>query len=419
MNTKRIIAAVLSLSMAAGITACTKSQKAGEDIEKVIDKYEDALKKFDVDKALKLTSFEEGDDGYSYVEECFNLIGNGEYIIEVYRAAAATIRIDYEDKDVTISKDHAEVNVEYELVDWDPLYNVVVSNTAADLCNFIKDSEDTIKIDGRIELELVDDEWVITKITNLDQVLAFTDEFPPNITTPQWPTRPYTETEETEPVKDVNLSELAAEYISIMDPNYKDAILRYEELYDTHSCGLHDLDRDGIPELYFMLCLDDEDSTVGMMIFGFDEISGDVRCSYMFADLTTKNENADRYLIYPTIYGEMVITQVYGDDNTVVTVTTVMGDDGSSNAVMYEYKCFEICDPDTGEYEYRYYFEDEEIEEASYNDAIRYLVVSDVAVVIACNYEISEDDVMHPITSIYTVDMYSYDEIIDILNSTT
>ena len=63
MNTKRIIAAVLSLSMAAGITACTKSKKAGEDIEKVIDKYEDALKKFDVDKALKLTSFEEGEDG--------------------------------------------------------------------------------------------------------------------------------------------------------------------------------------------------------------------------------------------------------------------------------------------------------------------------------------------------------------------
>ena len=250
MRIKRIIAAMLALSVTLGMAGCNTPGRSKAEIEEVLTKYEKALRSLKPEKVLKLTGWDDIDDEYEELEECFELIGNGEYIIEVYEATASTISVNYDVSDITVSQKSAVVEVEYELVDWDPLYNRHISNTAGDLCDEIRASDDTITIGGEIQLELTHGEWKITEISDLDEVLFFTNVFP-LIETPQWPTIPTVFTDPTYDTYPADNSPMYSSYADLLK-DYEDRIRAVEDVYGIESCGINDFNRDGIEELLFM-----------------------------------------------------------------------------------------------------------------------------------------------------------------------
>ena len=180
---KKIIAAILTAVMILGIAGCNTG-----GVDDVMKEYTQALRKIDEEKVLALTVFEESDPEAQYIRDCFCFDGNASYIWEVYKAVASTITLDYKSSDIVVSGDTAVVDFEYSIVDWEPLFKKR-HLTADDLVKAINTSTKTKTIEGSLVFNNVEGQWKITKITNLDELYAFSDDWP-LLDTKQWPTIP-------------------------------------------------------------------------------------------------------------------------------------------------------------------------------------------------------------------------------------
>ena len=174
---------VMTAVMILGIAGCDNG-----GVEDVMKEYTHALQKIDEEKVLALTVFEESDPEAKDISDCFCFDGNASYIWEVYEAVASTITLNYKGSDIVVSGDTASVDLEYSVVDWEPLFKKR-HLTADDLVKAIKTSSNTKTIEGSLVFKKVEGQWKISRITNLEELYAFSNDWP-LLDTKQWPTVP-------------------------------------------------------------------------------------------------------------------------------------------------------------------------------------------------------------------------------------
>ena len=88
------------------------------------------------------------------------------------------------------------MDVTYLIVDWKTLYKEQYFS-ADDLVKAIKDSMNVITTEGSIEFTKDGNDWKISKITKLDELMEFGRTWP-NLESKQWPTMPADDTEPTD-----------------------------------------------------------------------------------------------------------------------------------------------------------------------------------------------------------------------------
>ena len=416
MNAKRITSAVLALSVAFGMAGCVKAG-ARKEIEDVLTQYEKALRYFNPKKVRRLTSWDDDSSEYEWLEECFELNGNGIYIIEVYETTASTISVNYDASKIKAKKGSAVVEVEYELVNWEALYDQA-SRTASDLCNSIRASKDTITVEGEISLELVDGEWVITEITDLDEVLAFTKDFP-DIETPQWPTIPTVFTDPTDDTEDpVDTSVIADAYLSVME-SYEMYIKGVEETFGLNSCGINDFNRDGVQELFFLCGEDEEIRSAGFVMYQYDTSTGGPVQTLYHPMIINSEVDGSSFMVFWTIYGELAVVQSYKEETGCRTVIQIYAQEYEGLwTLLYTYEHVVSYSLDPDDQEHSFYFDGDEVGEDSFRAAFSTFVDA-VGFVIYNDLDLEPDDLMYPLMSEIRMETYSYDEMTDILNSET
>lgn len=173
MKLTKVVSVVLCLAMVAGIAGCGNKSK----IESVIKDYEKALQTCDEDAVIALSDFNNDEIKEYHV----NLISN-EYHVEKlndwFETISSTIKVTYDPKEIEIEDNRTTVKLTYELVDYQRVTADEEYNNADELIEQLKACDRTITFEGRITLKKIDGEWMITKITNLDQVLFHWGMYP-------------------------------------------------------------------------------------------------------------------------------------------------------------------------------------------------------------------------------------------------
>ena len=277
---KKTVASVLVASMAFGIAGCDifGYRKEMGNVDGVIKSYGKALQKLDEEKILGMTTWDEKDKEYEEFKDCFVFDANAEYIWDVYEATANTIELNYKGTSIKVNGKKASIDVTYVIVDWKTLYDES-HVTADDLVKAIKDSMNVITVEGSLEFAKDGDDWKISKITALEELMEFSGEWP-NLETKQWPTMP---TEETDPTDEPafptgtqfadSYQKAIAAYMKVLEDNKKMIEgVQYEYKFDP--VGIYDINGDGIPELYFVAATNEEFYSCNLYVYNYNEYAG-------------------------------------------------------------------------------------------------------------------------------------------------
>ena len=144
----------------------------------------------------------------------------------------------------------------------------------------IKDSMNVITVEGSLEFAKDGDDWKISKITALEELMEFSGEWP-NLETKQWPTMP---TEETDPTDEPafptgtqfadSYQKAIAAYMKVLEDNKKMIEgVQYEYKFDP--VGIYDINGDGIPELYFVAATNEEFYSCNLYVYNYNEYAGE------------------------------------------------------------------------------------------------------------------------------------------------
>jgi len=332
MKSKKIIAGVLCVTLTAGFAGCDNTKKDREAIGKIIDACADAFKEDDAEAFLELTDWDEDDKSYQQVENAMNSDFEGDdYYRDCYSLIFDSIEIDYDIEDIEFKGDKASISVKYEVLDWNDV-NFKVNDLYLPYKDAIEDEKDTISIKGKIDFKLVDGEWKITKITNLDELFSFNgliiepDFVPtpapdPTESQPTVPDPTETQPTETQPVttEPTGTSETTAysdsfektmrAFKTVLEQN-RDAIQLTEVTFGINAVGFYDLDGNGLPELYF-ISDDGNEYSASLHVYEYNEYAGEAIEVVTSPEIITQGQ-ASSYIIYATDK-ELIVTYTYGE----------------------------------------------------------------------------------------------------------
>lgn len=332
MKFKKIIASFLCVAIMAGFAGCDTTKKDREAISKIIDQCEDAFKEDDFEAFADLTNWDEDDKAYQQVEKAMNFDFEGDdYYWDCYRLILDSIEIDYDIEDIEFKGDKASISVKYEVLDWKDV-NFKVNDLYLTYKDAIEDEKDTISIKGKIDFKLVDGEWKINKITNLDELFSFNgliiepDYVPtpapdPTETQPTVPDPTETQPTETQPVttEPTGTSETTAysdsfektmrAFKTVLEQN-RDAIQLTEVTFGINAVGFYDLDGNGLPELYF-ISDDGNEYSASLHVYEYNEYAGEAIEVVTSPEIITQGQ-ASSYIIYATDK-ELIVTYTYGE----------------------------------------------------------------------------------------------------------
>lgn len=414
MKFKKVTAALLCAAMTASFCSCNSNKKATTDIEAVIKEFESALQEADTDALLELTSWDDDDKDYKNIEE---LIDDADYTIELAEHKeyiASTIKVNYEKEDIEINGKEASVKITYELVDWEAEYNSP-SKDSDDLVDKLKDSDDTTKIKGKIEFELVDGEWKINKITKLSEVYdfcfayAFVEPVETDITIDPTPIPTSTDVEIDPLDHDEILYRTIKHYLAVLSEN-EAAIRNIEDHYNTPYCGLADLNMDGFPELYFIAGTDKEIYAGDLYVYSYNPYADEAQNVYTITYAIYSAGDGGGVMIYYT-NNEVLFAKSYGDDMYYFIETAVL--DFNWNSIATYKRMYDYSPESTG----TTYFENDVIVDEDYYMTIMKVYVYDTQCVPYRGIGISDNYVEAPLRYLATVDMVTYDELYSILDS--
>ena len=424
---KRIIASVLTASMALGIAGCDAFgvRKEMSGVDHVVKEYAGALRDLDEEKVLSLTVYGEGDPEYQEIHDCFIFDGNAEYIWDIYEAVASTIDLNYLGSSIQVDGNEASVDFKYSIVDWKPLFEGS-SETADDLVQAVKKSKKTNSIKGGLEFKKEDGEWKISKIKGLDELLSFSNAWPV-LEVKCWPTRPtvdieYTDPEPADPTPTVDVEKSTKRAIAcfkrILEEN-KATIQGVEKTFNVKSCGLCDIDGNDIPELYFFAAKDDAVICVDLYIFSYNPVNDDAFLAIEVENVMYQAAGGGEYAFYTT-KGPFVVVMSGGEEASYKTDTTFYDfyftlNDGEPSTRRYRRVDSYNFDTDESSTEY-YVGQSNKIPKDDYDSTVRSAAANAVEV-LACNYDLKPDDELYPLLAKPHVNMLGCDEMIEYLNS--
>lgn len=186
INIKKATAATVSVCMALGmgfgVTGCDAFKDTSvEDVTALTEDFCNAAATMKVKDLVKC--FEDGEDEKENIEALF--AGTDAESTEVYKAIADTIVFDFDDGDIEASKKEGEteVDVTFELVDYQAVYDAQQYEDEDAFIAAIGAADETVTKDMTIEFEYaeIDDEkqWVVSNAMDiLEDLYDFTDFVP-------------------------------------------------------------------------------------------------------------------------------------------------------------------------------------------------------------------------------------------------
>ena len=419
---RKTVAAFLAASMMVGIAGCDAFgvRKEMGNVDGVIKDYGKALSNLDEDKILKMTVWEETDKEYADFKDCFTFDANAEYIWDVYATTAGTITLDYKGASIKVKGDKASVDVTYVIVDWKTLYNEQYSG-ADDLVKAITDSMNVITTEGSLEFEKDGNDWKISKITKLDELLEFGKKSP-NLTNKEMPTKPADDTDPTDEPAFPTGTQFAdsyqkaiAAYLKVLDDN-KAAITAVQETFRIDPVGIYDIDGNGIPELYFLACKDSSQvMNSSLFIYSYNENAGEALKQIEVPDIIYMAGSGGLFQMYATS-NRLIITHAGGEDSDFKYWTEIYNFQWDLIASYRRNYLYDYNAPEDQATTVKYYEEEAEITEEQYNKVFKE-DANNAVIVLARNYTPSPSDVEYPLVSKPSFAMLSYESAYTYLES--
>ena len=419
---RKTVAAFLAASMMVGIAGCDAFgvRKEMGNVDGVIKDYGKALSNLDEDKILKMTVWEETDKEYADFKDCFTFDANAEYIWDVYATTAGTITLDYKGASIKVKGDKASVDVTYVIVDWKTLYNEQYSG-ADDLVKAITDSMNVITTEGSLEFEKDGNDWKISKITKLDELLEFGKKSP-NLTNKEMPTKPADDTDPTDEPAFPTGTQFAdsygkaiAAYLKVLDDNMA-AITAVQETFRIDPVGIYDIDGNGIPELYFLACKDSSQvMNSSLFIYSYNENAGEALKQIEVPDIIYMAGSGGLFQMYATS-NRLIITHAGGEDSDFKYWTEIYNFQWDLIASYRRNYLYDYNAPEDQATTVKYYEEEAEITEEQYNKVFKE-DANNTVIVLARNYTPSPSDVEYPLVSKPSFAMLSYESAYTYLES--
>ena len=419
---RKTVAAFLAASMMVGVAGCDAFgvRKEMGNVDGVIKDYGKALSNLDEDKILKMTVWEETDKEYADFKDCFTFDANAEYIWDVYATTAGTITLDYKGASIKVKGDKASVDVTYVIVDWKTLYNEQYSG-ADDLVKAITDSMNVITTEGSLEFEKDGNDWKISKITKLDELLEFGKKSP-NLTNKEMPTKPADDTDPTDEPTFPTGTQFAdsyqkaiAAYLKVLDDN-KAAITAVQETFRIDPVGIYDIDGNGIPELYFLACKDSSQvMNSSLFIYSYNENAGEALKQIEVPDIIYMAGSGGLFQMYATS-NRLIITHAGGEDSDFKYWTEIYNFQWDLIASYRRNYLYDYNAPEDQATTVKYYEEEAEITEDQYNKVFKE-DANNAVIVLARNYTPSPSDVEYPLVSKPSFTMLSYESAYTYLES--
>ncbi len=408
MRFGKVIAGILCGAFVLGTAGCAGGKKSRSQIENVLFDYEDALQRFDEDDVLDMTVWSKSDKEYEEIQECFVTDGNASYIWKVFDAMARTIEIEYDSDDIKIDKDSASVKVTYTLADWEYYFNTPYYDSDSLVKDIAKMKKKTT-VSGKLEFVLEDGEWLISKITKLDEVLDFSDEWP-YLDTKEWPTMPvFNDPEPVDSLPDDLYQEAIKEYLTFLEIN-EEKIRAVEDMFGIETCGLYDVDSSGIPEFFFIA----EDVPSYSGAFQLYTYHGSGSSSYVeIPGIVYQAGTGGAYNIYSS-GGSLILSYSNGEASLYTYYSRIFtfGDDGlwgSTEEYRHEVQYYYNEDLDDLDTLHTYYLNDQTITEESYNDIFGDYM-DNTSAVIESNYDPPRGFAEYDLAYKYHYETMSYDE---------
>ena len=419
---RKTVAAFLAASMMVGVAGCDAFgvRKEMGNVDGVIKDYGKALSNLDEDKILKMTVWEETDKEYADFKDCFTFDANAEYIWDVYATTAGTITLDYKGASIKVKGDKASVDVTYVIVDWKTLYNEQYSG-ADDLVKAITDSMNVITTEGSLEFMKDGNDWKISKITKLDELLEFGKKSP-NLTNKEMPTKPADDTDPTdEPTFPTgtrfadSYQKAIAAYLKVLDDNMA-AITAVQETFRIDPVGIYDIDGNGIPELYFLACKDSSQvMNSSLFIYSYNENAGEALKQIEVPDIIYMAGSGGLFQMYATS-NRLIITHAGGEDSDFKYWTEIYNFQWDLIASYRRNYLYDYNAPEDQATTVKYYEEEAEITEEQYNKVFKE-DANNTVIVLARNYTPSPSDVEYPLVSKPSFAMLSYESAYTYLES--
>ena len=419
---RKTVAAFLAASMMVGIAGCDAFgvRKEMGNVDGVIKDYGKALSNLDEDKILKMTVWEETDKEYADFKDCFTFDANAEYIWDVYATTAGTITLDYKGASIKVKGDKASVDVTYVIVDWKTLYNEQYSG-ADDLVKAITDSMNVITTEGSLAFEKDGNDWKISKITKLDELLEFGKKSP-NLTNKEMPTKPADDTDPTDEPAFPTGTQFAdsygkaiAAYLKVLDDNMA-AITAVQETFRIDPVGIYDIDGNGIPELYFLACKDSSQvMNSSLFIYSYNENAGEALKQIEVPDIIYMAGSGGLFQMYATS-NRLIITHAGGEDSDFKYWTEIYNFQWDLIASYRRNYLYDYNAPEDQATTVKYYEEEAEITEEQYNKVFKE-DANNTVIVLARNYTPSPSDVEYPLVSKPSFAMLSYESAYTYLES--
>ena len=419
---RKTVAAFLAASMMVGIAGCDAFgvRKEMGNVDGVIKEYGNALSKLDEEKILDLTNWEADSKEYEAFKESFTFDANAEYIWDVYATTAGTITLDYKGASIKVKGDKASVDVTYVIVDWKTLYNEQYSG-ADDLVKAITDSMNVITTEGSLEFEKDGNDWKISKITKLDELLEFGKKSP-NLTNKEMPTKPADDTDPTDEPTFPTGTQFAdsyqkaiAAYLKVLDDNMA-AITAVQETFRIDPVGIYDIDGNGIPELYFLACKDSSQvMNSSLFIYSYNENAGEALKQIEVPDIIYMAGSGGLFQMYATS-NRLIITHAGGEDSDFKYWTEIYNFQWDLIASYRRNYLYDYNAPEDQATTVKYYEEEAEITEEQYNKVFKE-DANNTVIVLARNYTPSPSDVEYPLVSKPSFTMLSYESAYTYLES--
>ena len=402
---RKAVATLLTAAMALSIAGCDPFgvRKQMGIIDQVITEYVKALQELDEEKVMELTVFDESDPEYKDIKDCFVFDGNADYIRDVYLTTASTITVNANTNNTHFDgDDKASIDFDYTIVDWKPLFESSSKNPE-ELVKAIKNCNDYNTVKGGLEFKKVGGEWHISKIKNIDKLLAFIKVMP-NLESTEGPALPPDSTENTDNTDPVYPTETTQfpdsydkaidAYIQLLEKN-KSAIKQVEKDFEIYTIGIFDINDDGLPELCFMTSAGGTASMSSLYVYTYNEYAGEAVKVIEVPNVIYMAADGGYFLMYKTS-DRIIVTHAGGSEVKFRYWTDIY--DFQWNLIS-SYRRDVLTDiSDDGETVTFEYFENNvEITEKQYNKVFK-TDVANTVVILAKNYTPGPDDVEYPLS---------------------
>ncbi|MBO4425883.1 MAG: hypothetical protein J5776_02640 [Clostridiales bacterium] len=361
-----ILALSLQLSGCLGIANDMTSKPSD-----VITSLESAVHSLNRSNILVLTTIEKGSSRYKEYSDELDISSYTDDAEKCYKAVASAIDIKYDESAVESGNGIIKVRVTFSIPKWKSVFEDSSLSGADAVAEAVAKAE---KEKTEITLRLVESKEGL-KIKNADDLMEIFDfigyeiaglsgssepteattsseeTVPSKETRPADPTEPEPSESEPEPSasnettrspkpgsKD-DLAAAYADYKALLQKN-KEGIAWFEENVSKDSCGITDLNGDGIPELFFFSKSSSNENFINFDIYSYNPAKK-ATSNYLSTSLTDATSKVSEFAVIKCPNGDVVTYKGFLDEKSVISYYTIY--EYHDRASFLLYSGFMIC----------------------------------------------------------------------------